>query len=225
MARFNIEIGAVNADLKKALTESNKLLKQFQKNAQTIKINIGGDKRGVDSLNNSLKQTDALLKSIARSSSTARTNLRGVGGTTNNVSSLQKEREEIARLRTQAQEYRTESARLRAEITKLRLSQAQNRAETTAAAGSYRAAQQRLTALGKEIRNTIGGFKSMTPELQLKIQQYRQLNLQLKQFDSAMGLNHRNIGNYTSVWGRLGQGLSTAAAGYLSVFGAIQLVS
>lgn len=226
MAKFNIEIGAVNADLRKVLADSNKLIKQFQKNAQSIKVNLGGgNKRSVDNLNSSLKQTDTLLKSIAKSASTARTNLRGVGGTTNNVSALQKEREALAKLRTQAQEYRTESARLRAEITKLRLSQAQNRAETTAAAGSYRAAQQRLTALGKEIRNTTGGFKAMTPELQRKIQQYQQLNMQLQQFDRSMGLNYRNIGNYRGALGGLGGSLLTAASAYLSVFGAIQLVS
>lgn len=247
MARFNIEIGAVNAELKKALSESNKLIKQFQKNAQSIKVNIGGgNKRSVDNLNRSLKETDAILKSIAKSATSARTNLRGISGTSSNVSNIQKEREETARLRRVQQElrneatqlaaatarlrneqqgYRTEAAKTAAETAKLRLAQQQNRAQTTAAAGSYREAQQRLTALGKEIRNTTGGFTRMTPELQQKIAQYRQLNAQLTQFDRTLGLNHRNIGNYTSVWGRLGQGLATAAAGYLSVFGAIQLAS
>src|SRR5690606_4250859 len=65
----------------------------------------------------------------------------------------------------------------------------------------------------------------MTPQIQAQIAQYRRLQAQLRQFDAQMGLFHRNVGNYNSALGRLGQGLATAAAGYLSVFGAIQLVS
>src|SRR5690606_35347717 len=141
---------------------------------------------------------------------------------TDNVSSLQKEREELDRLHKRAQAYRTESARLRAEITKLRVSQAQNRTETTAAAGSYREAQQRLTALGKEIRNTAGGFKSMTPELQAKIRQYRELNSQLQKFDKSMGLNYRNIGNYSSIWKSLGNQLVGIIGVYASLYTVVE---
>lgn len=96
------------------------------------------------------------------------------------------------------QTHRTETARLQAEITKLRLAQAQNRQQTVAAAGSYREAQQRLTALGKSIREAQNGFTRMTPALRAQINEYRNLNAQLTQFDRRMGLNFRNIGNYGS---------------------------
>src|SRR5690606_8059457 len=127
MAKVNIEIGAVNTDLKKALTESNKLLKQFQKNASNIKINLAThSKRSVDTLNSSLKNTDQLLKSIATNAANARNSLRGMGGGINNTTQVQQERLAYERARAQTQVYRQEVARLQAALNQLRLTNAQN---------------------------------------------------------------------------------------------------
>jgi len=102
--------------------------------------------------------------------------------------------------RNSQQSYRTEVARLRAEIESLRLKQVQNRQQITATNGSYREAQQRLTALGNTIKNAENGFIRMTPALRAQITEYRRLNDQLKAFDKAMGNNQRNVGNYSSAF-------------------------
>lgn len=94
------------------------------------------------------------------------------------------------------QDYKAEAARLRAELAALRLEKSKNRQETIAANGSYREAQQRLTALGQSIRNAAGGFSNTTPAIRAQITEYRKLLEQLKAFDKQMGLNYRNVGNY-----------------------------
>lgn len=97
-----------------------------------------------------------------------------------------------------AQNYRNEILRLNRDLAQLRLTQAQNRQSTAAAAGSYREAQQRLTALGNSIKNAVGGFNSLDPAVRRNIAEYRKLNEQIKAFDRQMGNHQRNVGNYAS---------------------------
>lgn len=119
------------------------------------------------------------------------------------------------------QNYKAEAARLRAELAALRLQQANNRKETTAANGSYREAQQRLTALGQTIRNASGGFRSMTPELRAQIAEYRKLNAELTKFDKKMGLNFRNVGNYPQLLSAISPQLSLLAGRFGLVVAAV----
>ena len=67
-----------------------------------------------------------------------------------------------------------------------------------AASGSYKEAQQQLTALGNSIRNAEKGFTQMTPAVKKQIAEYKLLNDKLKAFDDQMGNHQRNVGNYTS---------------------------
>lgn len=136
-----------------------------------------------------------------------------------NKASLQGEKLAFEQGKVAQQNYRTESARLQAEITKLRLAQAQNRQQTQAVSGSYKEAQQRLTALGNAIRNYEGGFTRMTPQLRSQITEYRNLNQQLTAFDKQMGLNFRNVGNY----GNALQGALPALGQMATLAGAVAL--
>lgn len=104
---------------------------------------------------------------------------------------LQQEKVAHAQARTEATQYRTE-------IAKLALEKKRGAQATQALSGSYREAQQRLTALGAAIRNAQGGFNNTTPAIRAQITEYRKLNEQLKSFDKQMGLNYRNVGNYGS---------------------------
>lgn len=99
----------------------------------------------------------------------------------------------------------------------LRIATQANRTAQTAANGSYREAQQRLTALGREIRETAGGFNNLGGAQRARIAEYRQLNERLSAFDRTLGNHQRNVGNYSSALG----GLRNVAAGYLSAFAAI----
>ena len=106
---------------------------------------------------------------------------------------------EQARTATEAQRRateaeRTENMRLRNELQALRNEKARNTQATTAAAGSYREAQQRLTALGRTIRESAGGFDSKNKVIRAQITEYNKLNQKLKEFDARMGNHQRNVG-------------------------------
>lgn len=100
-----------------------------------------------------------------------------------------------------------------------------NRQTITAAAGSYREAQQRLTAMGRAIREAENGFNSNDPAVRKNIAAYRALSAELKAFDKEMGLNYRNVGNYSSATGGLVGSLKQLALSYLSLQTAIQAFS
>jgi len=95
------------------------------------------------------------------------------------------------------------------------------RTAQVAANGSYQEAQQRLAALGREIRSTQGGFQNMGAAQQARIADYRRLNAELTEFDRRLGNNQRNVGNYRSAISGVGSSLGVLAAGYVSAYAAI----
>jgi len=122
------------------------------------------------------------------------------------------------------QKHREEVAKNAEAISKLRLAQAQNKKETQAASGSYRESQQRLTALGKALRESEGGFDLNNKAIRKQIAEYSALNSKLKQYDAAMGNYQRSVGNY-GLFGALGKGVNSASNGIASATGAMQGVA
>lgn len=148
--------------------------------------------------------TDGLKKGLAE----ARAELKKFAteaGKSDYKTVLQQEKVAQAQARTEATQYRTE-------IAKLALEKKRGAQATQALSGSYREAQQRLTALGASIRNAQGGFTNTTPAIRAQITEYRKLNEQLKSFDKQMGLNYRNVGNYGSALSSLSPQLSSLTA-------------
>lgn len=203
MARLEIEIAGVNTELKKILKESKIELSNFSRG-------LNFKPQGITNANQALTKTRDLLKEITALSGRATSILGGALGRASNASAINDERLALQRARVEAQNYRTESARLRAEIDNLRLSNTRNRQSITAAAGSYREAQQRLTALGQAIRNAEGGFRSTSPQIQAQIREYRRLNDELKRFDARLGNHQRDVGRY----GKALEGLKGLAVTY-----------
>lgn len=230
MARLEIEIAGVNTELRKVLKESANEVKSFVKGLD-FKSN------GINSVNDSLKVTKALLKDVYSLSDNLKKGFSGInqGGLTGSITStkqateqakieLANYRTEIARLsaeikgqsleqnkaKTIAQSYRAEIARTASETANLKLQTTQNKQQFTAASGSYREAQLRLTALGKSIREAEGGFKSNDPTIKKEIKDYADLNNQLKKFDSQLGNNQRSVGNYSKAL----SGVAGLAASY-----------
>lgn len=182
--RLEIEITAISTGLTRALQKAKDDLNRFNTEVRNIRPDSFN---GLISAANSLKQP---LRELAALSRTLNQNIQGTG-VANFNSALQQSR-------LDAQNYRTEIARLNRDLAALRLANAQNQQGQNAAAGSYREAQQRLTALGQAIRNAAGGFTSTSPAIQAQIAQYRALNEQLKKFDAQMGNHQRNVGNYAN---------------------------
>lgn len=246
MARLEIEIAGVNAELKRILKESKIELSNFSKG-------LNFDNRGISKTNDSLTSTKKLLQDITKLSGEARASLKGLSGNelkaansaakvaiaearaeqakyraetirlTNELKAQKvaqaQANTETAKARNSAQQYTADAARLRSELAALRLKQAQSRTETKAASGSYREAQQTLTALGRSIREAAGGFNSTNPAIKDQIRQYRELNSKLKEFDAQMGNHQRNVGNYTKAL----QGLKGLAASYFGFTSLIQI--
>lgn len=145
---------------------------------------------------------------------------------------LRRSRLELQELKKAEQELKNtraqtiaDNAELTRKINENRLAQQQlnqaareARANQTAAAGSYKEAQQQLTALGKSIREAAGGFNSMNPAVRAQVAEYAALNNRLKEFDSALGNNQRNVGNYKSALSGVGNELKSMALNYVSAF-------
>lgn len=207
MARLEIELVGINKNLKQTLKESKTDLTAFAKSLGNIKPT------GVNALNTSLRTTKKLLADISKDA-------RKAADAVNRINRVQNgqgtsfippgQDAEIDRARQAEARYREETQRLVAELNRLRLANAQNRQQTTAASGSYREAQQQLTALGRSIRDVAGGFNSTNPAIQAQIRQYRTLNERLTAFDRQLGNHQRNVGNYRSALNGLGSYLTTA---------------
>lgn len=210
MAKFQIEIGAINDELKKILKESKIELSGFA-NGLNFKP------KGVNDLNTSLKQTKQLLKDIGTLSSSLKSTLGGSLSKADTANALNAEKVALAQAKTEAQAYRVEVAKLAAEKARLTVEAVKNRGAVAGASGSYREAQQRLTALGKSIREAENGFKSTSPAIKKQIAEYAQLNARLTAFDKAMGNNQRNVGNYQSAFNGLKGAISGLAIQYLGL--------
>lgn len=189
--RFEVEISAKNTDLINKLRESKRVLQDFQRQVTSIPNNAFAPL--VNSLN-SMRQPLRDLVALSRQ----------LGANINNATNQAGFNSALQQSRLDAAQYRAEIARLNRDLAQLRLTNSQNRNGQNAAAGSYREAQQRLTALGQAIRNAQGGFTNMTPAIRAQIEQYRRLNEQLKAYDRLMGNNQRNVGNYPTALNALG---------------------
>lgn len=199
MAKLNIGITGNNSNIKKVIQETDALLKQLQATANAITINIGGKQLAGDirAVTSAIRDQN---KALSESAS------------------------DIAKSNAEEARYRAELAKTRAELAALTLAKRQGQAATQAANGSYREAQQRLTALGRAIREAGGGFDGTNPKIKAQVEEYRRLNAQLKAFDASMGNHQRNVGNYKSALGGLKQGLESLIASYISfqaVIGAV----
>lgn len=227
MARLEIDLIGKNNSLIKAIQDSEKAFLSLSDTAKKtgalkIDISLGKTIANLQTLNKTLTDTSKLYKdlraSITAINSTSSAGITG-GGT---KAAIDAQKLALAQARTETERYRTEAAKLRAELNQLTLTNRKNKDTTTAAIGSYREAQQRLTAMGKAIREATNGFNLSNPAIQAQIREYRALNEQLKAFDRQMGLNYRNVGNYGSMWSGVGRQISMVAGSYLSLFAVIQ---
>lgn len=202
MARLEIEIVGINRDFKGVLKDTTKDVNAFAKA-------LNFDDSGIKKLNTSLTKTRQLLKDIQSLSSSIKSSFGSSFSDPGIKQELDNEKLAFAQAKTEAQNYRTEINRLAAEQAKLRAANAQSKSSTTAAIGSYKEAQQTLTALGKSIREAAGGFNSTSPIIKAQISQYKELNDKLKAFDAQLGNHQRNVGNYKSALSGLGSALSS----------------
>lgn len=207
MARLEIELVGINKNLKQTLKDAKVDLSSFANSIANIKPT------GINTLNNSLRETKKILSEITRQANSATAALSKISkaqlgqGTSFVAPGADAE---IDKARRAEAAYREETQRLIVELNKLKLATAQSRQQTVAAKGSYKEAQQSLTALGKAIREAEGGFTSTNPKIQAQVKQYRELNEKLKAFDAQLGNHQRNVGNYQKALQGIGSYLTNA---------------
>lgn len=138
-----------------------------------------------------------------------------------NKAALANAKTATAQLTTELAKSKIEHQNVKIAIDKARLSQIEMNAaakqakqDAKAASGSYAEAQQKLTELGKAIKNAEGGFKSQNEAIKAQIAEYRDLNNQLKAFDKQMGNHQRNVGNYEKAISGISQQINRLIPGF-----------
>lgn len=119
----------------------------------------------------------------------------------------------------------TQIVQNRLQISNLALANKQAAQAQTAATGSYREAQQRLKALGEQIKDLPGEFNQSTSAGRNLVAQYNTLNDALKKFDASMGNHQRNVGNYGSALGNLQNELVSYAANLFTLSAAMEVLN
>lgn len=208
-ARLRKELEAINA----SLLNNGRPITLFDDAGAAAKIQaLSQQVQNLTSQYNTQKAAIETLKSVQAQNNAAISDAR--------VQAAQY-RAELEKGRVAGQNTRNETAKLTLQMRQLSLANRQAASGLNAANGSYREAQQRLSALGKSIREAEGGFTNTTPAIRAQIVQYNQLNDKLKAFDAQMGNHQRNVGNYKSALGGLAGQLTSLAAGYISVEAAL----
>ncbi|GGG97269.1 tape measure protein [Pedobacter zeae] len=233
---------AVIDDLKRIQKQSAVTKSELQKLADALKgINVTND-GGRNRLTQLAADAETAAKAyvdqnnaIAANNRMLEANRAEIQRLKNEINALKAARQQSnsaeQQARTAYQQNRAETERLRGatqqvrlEINQLTLANRQARSAVVAAAGSYREAQQRLTALGNSIKNAENGFKNTTPEIKAQIKEYNALNEALKKFDAQMGNHQRNVGNYKGALKSVTQDLLSFTSSYLSAGAALQYV-
>jgi len=90
--------------------------------------------------------------------------------------------------------------------------------------GSYKNLSTRLIRLRKEYKDLAAAEKQNTAEGKRLISTIRTLDSRLKKIDKTVGQSQRNVGNYTSAWGKLGNTIKRGL-GAAGIIGGVQLIT
>lgn len=166
----------------------------------------------IDLANQDAQTKMSALESVISDLAASTANLKTV--TDNAKASFNAYSEKIQQSKLNIQQMREETARLSEEKKREKIATDTAKQSVVAASGSYKEAQQALTKLGNEIKNTAGSFKSQDAALKQQIADYNKLNAQLKAFDAQMGNHQRNVGNYSGALSSVNSAISQLIPGF-----------
>jgi len=193
---------AVGGDLKNLQKTSNDL----KKSLLSIRDGLNGvnitNSPGQEQLKALIGESDKVTAAFLKQNAAIQAGKKILADLAKETARLKKEMVDLdlqtKKTRLDGEKHAAQTKKTRLEIAELALATKQGTAAVLAAAGSYKEAQNRLSALGKEIRNAEGAFESQTPTVKAQIKEYNELNERLRLFDLQMGNHYRNIGNYKS---------------------------
>lgn len=224
--------GQFAASVSSDLTRLSKNADKLKKSLQGIRDQLAGTNITTDSgqsqLRNLVTESDRVKKSFQEQK-------QAIDAT---KSVIQANREEVARLRAEQarlkneyeqsrisqQKYREETARLTLESKKLDLANKQARDAVRNVSGAYKELSQTLNKARAEAKNIGVQYGVNSKQFKDAAKNVQVLDNRIKEIDTRLGQHQRNVGNYSSVLGGVRNQLGQLAAGYLSIYTAIQAV-
>lgn len=194
----------VTTELKELMQINNKLIQQSANELKTTQA---------------IKQRQQALQDVNKSAKALQQVEQEKLKTEQQLERLEQQRQRTAqsRLRTETQQ-RKEKERLE-KIAKKEQKQTQqnNRA--------YVKMSKTLNTLRNRYKDLVASGQANTKQARKLKSQIDRLDTSLKKIDKSVGQSQRNVGNYTSVWGKLGGTLKSVASGFGLVGGVMGAVS
>tara|TARA_R110002020_G_C16321697_1_gene774859 strand:- start:5190 stop:9137 length:3948 start_codon:yes stop_codon:yes gene_type:complete len=216
--------GDIFANARKSAGEYLKMLEALQ---GELKEMLAINKKILEASSKDLKNTEQLKKRAGaiKQVSDASKNLEIVDRerikTEREMSKLQADNERLrqAKLRSTVQERKEEERLAKIKAKNLKLAKQEGQA--------YSKMSKKLNELRNRYKNLAAQNKQNTKEGRKLLSTIQQLDGRLKKIDKSVGQSQRNVGNYTSAWGKLGARLKSVASAFGlmgGVFGAVQLI-
>lgn len=190
-----------------AMLEINK--KILEQSASQIKTTDG------------LKKRAKAIKDVTQASKSMEIVEREKVKTQRELSKLEADNERLLQQKnkTKIQERKEEERLAKIKAKNLKLAKQEGQA--------YSQMSKKLNELRNKYKNLAVQNKENTKEGKKLLKNIQQLDARLKKVDKAVGQSQRNVGNYTSAWGKLGMRLKSVASAFGlvgGVMGAVQVI-
>lgn len=216
--------GDIFANARKSATEYIKMLEALQ---GELKEMLAINKKIVEQSASQIKTTDALkkrakaIKEVTEASKSMEVVEREKVKTQRELTKLEADNERLLQTknRTLIQNRKEEERLAKIKARNLKLQKQEGQA--------YSQMSKKLNELRNRYKNLAVQNKENTKEGRKLLKNIQQLDSKLKRVDKAVGQSQRNVGNYTSAWGKLGMRLKSVASAFGlvgGVMGAVQVI-
>tara|TARA_R110001592_G_scaffold48788_1_gene153066 strand:- start:7886 stop:11629 length:3744 start_codon:yes stop_codon:yes gene_type:complete len=197
-------LNALQSELKEMLSINKQLLTQSSKELKTTEQlqkktqaiqNITKANKGLNDVEVQKLKTEQELEKLAQ----------------------QRERTEQQRQKTRVQNRKEEERLAKIKAKNLKLAKQEN--------STYAMQSKKLNELRKRYKDLAIQNKQNTTEGKKLLKTIQQLDTRLKKVDKSVGQSQRNVGNYTSAWGKLGMRLKSVASAFGLIGGVMGAVS
>ena len=197
-------LNALQGELKEMLSINKQLLTQSSKELKTTEQlqkktqaiqNITKANKGLNDVEVQKLKTEQELEKLAQ----------------------QRERTEQQRQKTRVQTRKEEERLAKIKAKNLKLAKQEN--------STYAMQSKKLNELRKRYKDLAIQNKQNTTEGKKLLKTIQQLDTRLKKVDKSVGQSQRNVGNYTSAWGKLGMRLKSVASAFGLIGGVMGAVS
>ena len=203
--------GDIFANARKSATEYIKMLEALQ---GELKEMLAINKKIVEQSASQIKTTDALkkrakaIKEVTEASKSMEVVEREKVKTQRELTKLEADNERLLQTknRTLIQQRKEEERLAKIKAKNLKIAKQEGQA--------YSQMSKKLNELRNRYKNLAVQNKENTKEGRNLLKTIQQMDTRLKQIDKSVGQSQRNVGNYTSAWGKLGMRLKSVASAF-----------